>query len=303
MWALLNLGGGLSSRLYMCITRHDSFPLISTTALISNELTFLSTLMRYGSTRATSIDRGSGVKRNLLIRTMARTQRIAYWNILRALKVRLFISCGTQLALTSHRQTNPHKQNDQQTQMLNGHTQLMQKLCDNLGMIVLLVLWPLHTDYTEFCSYYITSLERKLVAKETQTTKFPTTQNSIDIHLYICRYMQLVPSHWFLINHIYRYPSRQSIHSSYPRLKLLTLIMKPGKVEDMNEEMTTDWETKFLLSLKRNMNPSMLLIVTRLTYFRVCSLEKLYLRTRNMFSVVNGQREMKMKLWKIFCAY
>lgn len=85
--------------------------------------------MRYGSTRATSIDKGSGVKRNLLIRTMARTHRIAYWNILRALKVRLFISCGTQLALTSHRQTSPHEQKDQQTQMLNGHTISTEAVC------------------------------------------------------------------------------------------------------------------------------------------------------------------------------
>jgi hypothetical protein len=39
-----------------------------------------------------------------LMRTMARTQRTAYWNILRALKVRLFISCRTQIKLIDHRQ-------------------------------------------------------------------------------------------------------------------------------------------------------------------------------------------------------
>jgi hypothetical protein len=74
--------------------------------------------------------------------------------------------------------------------------------------------------------------------------------------------------------------------------------MKPGKVEDTNEEMTTDWKTKLSLSLKKNMNPSTLLIVTRLTYFYflVCSPEKLYFKTRNIISVINCQREMMMKL-------
>jgi hypothetical protein len=28
--------------------------------------------------------------------------------------------------------------------------------------------------------------------------------------------------------------------------------MKPGKVEDMNEEMTTDWKTKLLLLSLKN---------------------------------------------------
>lgn len=52
---------------------------------VQKKRTFRSTLTRYGSFNESSIRNGSNVYLNRLIRTIARTHNIAYWNFLRAL--------------------------------------------------------------------------------------------------------------------------------------------------------------------------------------------------------------------------
>lgn len=58
------------------------------------ELTFRSTLTRYGSFNESSIRNGSNVYLNRLIRTIARTHNIANWNFLRALNWLCRLSCN-----------------------------------------------------------------------------------------------------------------------------------------------------------------------------------------------------------------
>lgn len=55
------------------------------TCVFANNFTFRSTLTRYGSFNESSMRNGSIVYRSRLIRTIARTHKIAYWNFLRAL--------------------------------------------------------------------------------------------------------------------------------------------------------------------------------------------------------------------------